>query len=62
MVIDCHDSGTNSLVTTMHSALLLTSSGQIEVTKWAIGSNYTNPATLKYKEIEENYQTNILLY
>ena len=43
----------------MHSALLLTSSGQIEVTKWAIGSNETNPVTLKYKETEEIYQTNI---
>ena len=37
-----------------------TSSGQIKVTKWAIGSNYTNPATLKYKEIEKIYQSNIL--
>ena len=43
-----------------HSALLLTIRVQIEVTKWAIGSNYTNPATLKYKEIEEIYQSNIL--
>ena len=43
-----------------HSALLLNSSGQIEVTNWAIGSNYTNPAILKYKEIEEIYQTNVL--
>ena len=25
-----------------------------------IGSNYTNPATLKYKEIEEIYQTELV--
>ena len=40
--------------------MLLTSSGQIEVTIWAIGSDHTNHSTLKYKEIEEIYQTNKL--
>ena len=44
----------------MHSALLLTSSGQIEVTKWDIGSNNTNLSTLEYKEIKEIYETNWL--
>ena len=43
-----------------HSALLLTSSGQIDVTKWAIGSNDTNHSTSKYKENKEIYQTNWL--
>ena len=38
-----------------HSALLLTSSGQIDVTKWAIGSNNTNHSTSKYNEIDEIY-------
>ena len=42
---------------TVHSALLLTSGGHIEATKLAIGSNYRHPVTLKYKEIEEIYQT-----
>jgi hypothetical protein len=36
---------------TWHSVLLISSRGEIEVTKRAIGSNYTNPVTLKYKEI-----------
>ena len=40
-------------VSFIHSALLLTSSGQIDVTKWAIGSNDTNCSTSKYKENEE---------
>ena len=37
----------------VHSALLLTSSGQIEVTNWAIGSNDTNHIHLKYIEFKE---------
>ena len=44
-----------------HSAILLTSGGQIEVTKWAKWSNCTNPGTLKYKEIKEIYQTNCVI-
>jgi hypothetical protein len=40
---------------TMHSALLLTSSGQIDVTKWNIGSNDINHSTSKYKENKEIY-------
>ena len=43
-----------------HRALLLTSSGQIEVTKLAIGSNYTNHSNWKYKGIQKIYQTNCL--
>ena len=41
----------------MHSAFLLTRSGQIEGTKWATGSNKINHSKLKYKENKEIYQT-----
>ena len=44
----------------LHSALLLTSSGQIEVTKWAIGSNNKNHSKLRYKDNKEIYQTDWL--
>ena len=40
-------------MTIPHSALLLTSSGQIEVTKWSIGTNDT-------KKKKKNYQTDWL--
>ena len=39
-----------------HSALLLTSSGQFEVTNYAI-SNNKNHSRLEYREIKESYQT-----
>ena len=38
-----------------HNAFLLTSSGQIDVTKWAIGSNDTNHSTSKYEDNKEFY-------
>ena len=45
----------------MRSAFLLTISGQNKVTNWAIVSNHTYNAMLKYKEIKEIVQTNRLL-